>query len=499
MTSRPNILFLFTDQQRFDTIAGLGNSFIKTPALDRLVREGTAFTRCYSPSPVCVPARASLHTGLYPWRTRVYDNGDAWPVDGPTLPLVLDAAGYRTHAVGKSHFMPDPYGLQGYQTREASEEVPEAPGRDAYVRFLRENGAGHVADFHGLRGDMYYLPQPGQLAESLHPTTWVGDRACAFVEEASGGDQPWFLYAGFIHPHPPWVIPPRWSKLYRSHEMPDPYLPEGGDDLLCHINRVQNRYKWRDHGLDLNLLRAQRAYYHAAISLIDFQIGKLLDQLDRLGQTDNTLIVFSSDHGEYLGDYGCYGKRGMHDVSARVPMVARLPGMFEPGQCCATPSSLVDVLPTFAAAAGQRVSCDGTSLAELPSLTNRTVFSQYQKGGNAVYMAVDAGVKYIYSAPDQREFVFAPEPDGREGPDLSDRPDPLSAATLLRSELQTELKPFEEGRGLRDGQWAQYPRLSLPSDPDHGLLFQDQPFDDIRIPGYQPENRILPQFMTGTP
>ena len=89
MKKRPNILFLFTDQQRFDTIAALGNPFIKTPALDRLAREGTAFTRCYSPSPVCVPARASVHTGRYPCRTGVYENGDSWPVDGPTVPLLL--------------------------------------------------------------------------------------------------------------------------------------------------------------------------------------------------------------------------------------------------------------------------------------------------------------------------------------------------------------------------------------------------------------------------
>lgn len=322
---RPNILFLFTDQQRFDTIAALGHPFIKTPALDRLVREGMAFTRCYTPSPVCVPARASLHSGRYPWRTQVYDNADPWPVDGPSIPSVLGAAGYRTHAIGKSHFVPDEYGLQGFQSREAAEEIPAAPEKDAYVRFLRENGCGHLADIHGQRGDFYYLPQPGQLPEALHPTAWTGARARAFIEQADGA-VPWFLYCGFIHPHPPWVVPPRWSKLYRSHEMPDAFRPPDEESLLCHINRVQNRYKWRDQGHDRNLLRTQRAFYHAAISFIDFQIGQLLDVLDQRGLTDRTLIVFSSDHGEYLGDYGCYGKRGMHDVSNRVPLLARLPG-----------------------------------------------------------------------------------------------------------------------------------------------------------------------------
>lgn len=497
MKKKPNILFLFTDQQRFDTIAALGNPFIKTPALDRLAREGTAFTHCYSPSPVCVPARASVHTGLYPCRTGVYENGDSWPVDGPTVPLLLGGAGYRTHAIGKIHCMPDHYGLQGFQTREASEEVSEAPERDAYIQFLRANGFGHVKDIHGMRGDHYYLPQPGQMPEALHPTSWVGGRACAFVEEASQGGDPWFLYCGFVHPHPPWVVPPPWSKLYRSHEMPDPYLPEDRGELLCHINRVQNRYKWRDRGFDPNLLRAQRAFYHATVSLIDFQVGRLLELLDRKGLADNTLIVFSSDHGEYLGDYGCYGKRGMHDFSARVPMLARLPGTFREGVRCGTPASLVDILPTFAAAAGESVECDGTNLAALPRTSGRTVFSQYNKGADAVYMAADGEAKYIYSAPDNREFLFARDPLGREGANRIGDSRLAAARGRLKGALFRELAPYEEGRGIRQGQWAVFPPPAPPRGPDDGLLYQDQPFDDIRIPGYQPENRIMPQFILG--
>jgi arylsulfatase A-like enzyme len=497
MKSLPNILFLFTDQQRFDTVAALGNSFVKTPALDRLVGEGTTFTRCHTPSPVCVPARASVHTGRYPWHTGVYDNSESWPTEVPTVPKVLGQAGYRTHAVGKSHFMPDSYALQGFQSREASEEISEAPERDAYIRFLRDNGCGHLADIHGMRGDFYYLPQPGQLPEKLHPTTWVGDRSCAFIEEASQGEAPWMLYAGFIHPHPPWVLPTRWSKLYRSHEMPDPFLPDNAGDLLCHINRVQNRYKWRDHGLDLNLLRAQRAFYHGAVSLIDYQIGRLLELLDRKGLTDNTLIVFSSDHGEYLGDYGCYGKRGMHDVSSRVPLLARLPGRFKPGLRCGTPASLVDLLPTFAAVAGESVASDGMDLATLPDVSHRTVFSQYQKEGEAVYMAVDEGAKYVYSAPDHREYLFATTSDGRERANRISDPSMQATVERLRGKLQAELAPVEEGRAMKNGTWREYPRLSVPINPDHGLLYQDQHFDDIRIPVYQPENRIMPQFMTG--
>jgi len=488
MSRPPNILHLFADQQRFDTISALGNPFIKTPALDRLAREGTSFVNAFTPSPVCVPARAAMHYGKYPWHTGCYDNGDPWPTaETPNIPSLLGGAGYRTHAIGKCHFHPDLWALLGFQSREPMEELVDDPERDDYLKFLRSHGYGHVQDLHGMRGDFYYLPQPGQLPEEAHPTGWAGRRAMEFMESAATRAQPWYLYCSFIHPHPPWVLPPKWAKLYRSNDMMPPFLPDNCDELLTFVNHFQNRYKWRDRGFDLNLLRAQRAFYHGCISFIDFQIGRLLALLDQSGQADETLVVFSSDHGEYLGDYGCYGKRGMHDVSCRIPLLARWPGDLGAGVRCQTPASLVDLMPTFADAAGVDCDSDGMSLRHLVEAGDqkRVVFSQYQKEGDALYMAADAEAKYIYSASDDKEFFFLRTTAGQEVRSTLNDPTGAAHAGSLRASLMAEIQAVEQDRGLDGCSWRKYPPRPLPSDPDDGLLFQDQPFAEQGIPGYQ--------------
>ncbi len=280
MLTRPNILLFFTDQQRADTISALGNPIIRTPSLDRLCAEGTAFTSAYTPSPVCVSARCAMHYGLYPSQSGCYENGSPMPSDGrQSFMDILTGAGYRTHGIGKCHFTPDLYALRGFQTREYQEELVGDPDRDDYLKCLHANGFRHICDPHGIRGEMYYVPQPAQMPASLHPTQWVGDRAAAFVEAQAASDQPWLLYASFIHPHPPFAPPNPWHKLYRAPMMPLPFMPQDAGSLLIWVNREQNRYKYRDQGLDQNLLRCMKAYYYAAISFIDYQVGRVLDAL----------------------------------------------------------------------------------------------------------------------------------------------------------------------------------------------------------------------------
>ena len=321
---RPNILLIFTDQQRHDALGAAGNPIIRTPNLDRLAAEGVRFANAYSPSPVCVPARCAMITGQYPHHNGCYDNSDPMPVDRPSLMDALTGAGYRTHGIGKMHFTPDSLALRGFQTRERSEEIPDAVADDDYLQFLAANGCDYVHDLMGPRGEMYYIPQPAQVPARLHNTQWVGDRAVEFIGGAGDGD-PFFLFASFIHPHPPFSPPTPWNKLYRAPDMPLPHRPTDYEALQVHINRFQNRYKFRDQGFDLNLARTQKAYYYGCVSFVDYQIGRILDALAATGRLDDTLIVFASDHGEFLGDYGCYGKRAMLDPAARIPPAGALP------------------------------------------------------------------------------------------------------------------------------------------------------------------------------
>jgi arylsulfatase len=489
---RPNILLFFTDQQRFDTIGALGNPVIKTPNLDRIANEGTAFTSAFSPCPVCVPARCSMHYGQYPFNSGCYENGYNMPEDGrQSFMDVLTGAGYRTHGIGKCHFTPEPYALRGFETREVQEEGG-SPEHDNYLRFQCEHGLEHLCDPHGMRSEMYYIPQLAQMPAAQHPTQWVGDRSVAFIEGEATNDRPWFLFSSFIHPHPPFAPPAPWHKLYRAPMMPLPHVPADYEALWLFINRFQNRYKYRDQGIDQNLLRCMKQFYYACISFIDYQVGRVLQALEASGQLDNTLILFTSDHGELLGDYYCFGKRSAHDSCARIPLLARLPGCFEHGGRCDRPASLVDIMPTIMNAAGAQCEThelDGADLAQIVSgaVAREMVYAQFSQGGDAMYTAVSDEWKYVYSAPDDYEILIDRKQDRLDTRNHAGLSHCRAAHERMRSALIERLQAAGEEQAYDGDTWRRYPRKAMPKNPDAGLLVQDQRWADTFIPGYSEE------------
>ena len=419
---QPNILFILTDQQRADTIHAAGNPFIRTPTMDRLCREGVRFNRAYTPSPVCVSARACILTGQYPHKSGCYDNGFPQLEDSPSMMDLLAAAGYQCHGVGKMHFQPDANALRGFHSRDTQEELCGSVEEDDYLGHLQAAGFDHVHDVMGARGEMYYIPQVSQLPARLHPSHWVADRSIDFLNSRDH-TKPFFLWSSYIHPHPPFSPPTPWNKLYRGPNMPRPKRPDYQEDLWTYFNRWQNRYKYRDQGLDYNLLRVMKAYYWACVSFIDYNVGRILSRLEEIDELDNTLIAWTSDHGEFLGDYSCFGKRSFLDAAANVPLLARLPGRFPAGQVEDTPCSLIDLIPTFlgaAEAARKDLLLDGVDLAELVGKAeDRTVYGQIQRGGRANYMACNQRLKYIYSAPDQKEYLLDHQVDPEETRNLA--------------------------------------------------------------------------------
>ena len=488
-SDHPNVLWLFTDQQRFDTIAALGNPVIRTPNLDRLCRQGVAFRSAYTPSPVCVPARASMHYGQYPCHTGCYENDYPMPTDG--RPSVMDAlveAGYYTHAIGKRHFRPDRHAGRGFQVLQRQEENI-SPDQDDYLQFLFAEGFDHLTDPHGVRSEMYYVPQPAQMPARLHPTQWVGDQAVRLIGERAGSAQPWLAFVSFIHPHPPFSPPVPWHKLYRAPQMPLPNVPPDSEALWTWVNRNQNRYKYRDQGVDWNLVRCIKAYYYAAVSFVDYQIGRALDALEATGQADNTLVLFTSDHGEHLGDRYCFGKRTMHDSASRVPLLLRLPGRFEGGRTCDRPVSLVDIAPTLLAACGAEMpsdQLDGIDLAEALAgqCEREMVFSQHAQGPLATYMAADDRWKYVYSAGDGREMLFDRVADPLETRDRIGAPFSREPHARMKEALIDHLRRGGETAALDGDDWRSYPRREMPANPDAGLLVQDMKWADTSIPGY---------------
>jgi len=492
MCEKPNVLFFFTDMQRADTIHALGNPVIKTPNLDRLVKEGTAFINCYSPSPVCIPARCCMQYGLYPQKTGLFVNGVMPEDNGASYPAILGENGYKTQAIGKCHFTPDPLEMRGFHSRLTQEEII-GPEKDDYKKFLTKNGYSNV-EAHGSRSEMYYIPQVSTLPAEVHPTQWIGDRSIDFIEENASEEKPWMMFSSFIHPHPPFAPPKPWHKLYRTPEMPYPNVPDESEALQTYINRFQNRYKYRDQGIDKNLVRTIKAFYYATISFVDYQIGRVVETLEKTGQLENTIIIFSSDHGEYLGDYNCFGKRSMHDASSNVPLIIRYPKRFDKNKICETPVSLIDIMPTILAAAGietNELELDGEDLSKIATgKTEREfVFSQHGSGQKGIYMIVSKNHKYFYSAADDKEFLFDKNADPKETHNCAGNPFCKEEQEKLKNILLEYLKStnitdaFEEKNNTLT--WKKYPYYhGVSENPDEELLLQDDPRSIVKIKGY---------------
>ncbi len=487
MPKQPNILLIQTDQQRADTVRALGNPIIQTPALDRLANEGAAFLSAYCPSPVCVASRCSLLLGQWPHRTGCHSN-NPMPHDRVSLMQTLNEAGYQTHGIGKMHFSPKPRSLWGFESRDYSEE---GSGVDDFREFIDANGYDHIAAPQGERSEYYYIPQPSQLPARLHQTQWVGDRTLDFLERRDP-DRPFFCWSSFIKPHPPFENPVPWNRLYRLVEMPPPYMPDGYESLLTYWNRNQNRYKYRDQGFDMNLIRLTAAAYYGTISFIDYNVGRILEDLERRGILDETLILFTSDHGELLGDYGSVGKRSMLDAAFRVPLLARYPARFAAGARVETPASLVDIFPTCAAAAGlpfDRDDRDGEDLADLAggAIPLREVTGQFSRAETGLYALVNNDFKYVYSAADRREWLFQRHigmPDFRSA---DGNPAFGRQLNAMRSRLMERFRNDGYDEPLDGNRWREFPQPAMPNNPDAWQLFQDGRSVSDQFPeGYAP-------------
>lgn len=479
-----NVILFFTDQQRYDTIAALGNSVIKTPALDRLVKSGVSYTHAYTPSPVCVPARLSMLTGKYAHETGCTVN-DTMPDGHKSIMHILKDNGYETHGVGKMHFTFKNDEFFGFDSRDISEEIGDG-SPDDFRDYLDENGYSHVKDKHGVRGEMYYIPQPSQLPHEHHNNTWVANKTIKFLKNRDQ-EKPFFLMSSFIKPHPPFEAPVPFNKLYRMYDMPLPKFSDNDEDLYTYFNVKQNRYKGRDKGTDLNLLRTMKAYYYATISHVDYNLGRILDYLEENNLMDDTLIIFTSDHGEMLGDYNCFGKRCFYDSAARIPMIMKVPG--EKGNItCSHNASLIDILPTVLEYASIKTDQEtkGISLFDLPNeeYSKRVVLSQYGSDELGNYMIKKGNKKYIYSVPDEKEWYFDHDVDETECKNLATEPKYMDSIKELKSLLITQLK--NDGlTDIIDGSEFKKFGIKIPyTHEDEGYLFQDSKGSLPDLKGY---------------
>lgn len=394
---------IFTDQQRADTIHALGNENIVTPALDSIANDAVVFDRCYTPSPVCVPARLCMKAGQYCARTGNNNNNPNVVYEGEGFYKRFTDAGYNTCAIGKMHNSPVLYDQMGFRKRITQEELSHPD--DDYTNFICNSPYKYVFDYCGQRSDMYYIPQISQLPAEAHPTQWIGDNCVEFIRNADTDEEPIFLVASFIHPHPPFAPPAPWNKMYRKN-VRDPFIPEDPDS---YEDMLRNKYTCDALGISPRRLELLNQYYYACISFVDYQIGRIIAELKAKGIYDDTIIMFSSDHGDMMGDYASMGKRTMLDAAANIPFLLRIPG--KEHEIRHDPASLVDVAPTLLSACGINYDPAEFDGVNLMTDSHDLVYSQYGNGTLGIYMVASGKDKLVYSAVGNRYFYFDSFPD----------------------------------------------------------------------------------------
>ncbi len=373
MPSRPNILWYCTDQQRFDTIAALGNRHINTPNLDRFVAESAAFTHAFCQSPICSPSRASFLTGMYPSAIGVNGNGfRSFPrhFEDRLIPKVLNDAGYECGLIGKLHLASaflrrEERVNDGYDYFQYSHDHKGGNERgNEYVEWIKGQGIDHNDVLHprgvasledyrnshqhpGFGGFMEPTAERDNVPPRLHQSHWCTEKAIEFIGRNREPDKPWLLSVNPFDPHPPFDAPWEYYRRYDPATLPGAHFL---DSDLAHQGRLQDAgidfQNVARHPDDLRHKHIQASYY-AMIEFLDEEFGRLLDYLEESGQRENTIIIFMSDHGETLGDHGLLLKGcRFYEGLARVPLMISWRGQVQPSVSDEL-IELIDIAPTL--------------------------------------------------------------------------------------------------------------------------------------------------------
>ena len=398
MRNRPNIVQIVTDQQHPDLIGALGRLPVQTPQLDRLCREGTAFTRAYTPCPLCTPARASLLTGQYPTTHGAWTIGTSLDQDALSLPRLLESSGYHTGIIGKSHLRPchDPASFEAlphirnwdyfkswrgpwYGFDEARMSIGHTNEAHAYGMhfglWLRDKGIPPEPPYFASPedADNYEAYGTWALPDACHSGAWIVEETEGFIKRhlAKREGKPFYLSLNFPDPHLPFRVSEPWRRMYDDVALPPPrrrQAEERGKPAIygATLDGSLNQRGWNERFFVPNQFAGQQTtvawtheetekwqIYLGMTSLLDSQVGKILELLDRHSLAGNTLLVFTSDHGDYMGHHWLWSKGGSHyDEAVRVPFIVRWPGRVPAGEVSEALQSLVDLPATFMSAAG---------------------------------------------------------------------------------------------------------------------------------------------------
>jgi choline-sulfatase len=397
MKAQPNILIIMTDQQAPQFSGPYGHPTVKTPTLDRLASEGVVFENAYTNCPICVPARMSYMTGRYVQNIGIWDNGVPLPEDTITWAHRLRAAGYSVSISGKIHFRGNDH-LHGFEEQIGFDL--NATAKPTPPDWSKPTPSKPQAS------DMRC--GPGNTPE-IETDTRVTAAALEYIRDAARKTAPWALHVGYVCPHSPFIAPERYFEMYNPDriDIDLPEMPPGHlENQHPAVKRNRAARGQPDATLPDAVVRRVRASYYGLITFVDDMVGQLIEALESTGQRDDTLIIFTADHGEMMGEHGMWMKSNFYEHSSRIPMILSAPNQPFAGKRISDPVSLVDLVSTIVSVAGAATPeeplapLDGTSLLPLIHGEGKgpdDVFSEYYANFSAAPMAMLRRGKYKFN------------------------------------------------------------------------------------------------------
>lgn len=468
--AQPDVLVVLTDQWSTRYLSW-NNPQVRTPHLDGIAREGMIFDACYTPSPVCMPARVSLITGLYPHNQghALWGNATSYRVAPQDAPMFRDIqrAGYTTAQIGKLHWNAGPAWKEEFKTADnyfralGLDHVVDVPGppdspRDngAYARYLKDRGLldAVAADLRQRYVEWEFEPRASVAKVEDYHDSFVTSAAIDFIRQQPK-DKPLCLVVSLHSPHPPLDAPGEFASMFDPASLT---LPANVPASVKREGRV----------LDHDAMKKILANYLGKIALVDRCVGQLIEALKARGTWDDSMTVFTADHGEMMGAHSAFTKGRFFDESVRVPLVVRWPGRVKAGRTAAL-AQMCDVYPTIVEAIGGEVTPGRFARSQLPVATGKAASVRnlaISEIGNAPPLRMMAReARYKWWAEDDREFLFDLETDPLEQRNLADLPEQQELLNRMRTRMLTYLRStqtnFAEGykpkvQRLREGEAA---------------------------------------------
>jgi arylsulfatase len=472
-----NVLLISSDHHRGDALSILGHPVALTPHLDKLAQQGILFRRAYAECPVCIPARITIMTGRRPGADGASTGYNYYeecsPIrHEPTLPRLFTRAGYQTQAIGKTHFFPQRcrYGFDGTIIEEEGRLLPGLH-RDDYEQWLQDQGLAGQYHSHGVTNNEL-TARPWHLPEAAHPSNWTARESCRWLLRRDP-DAPFFLWTSFSAPHPPFTPPQAYWEMYREAPVPAPLRGDWSapEKLPAEIRRMSIPGNYDSH-VGERYRQTARAYY-ALITQIDLQISLVLGTLREQGLLERTIILYLSDHGDMMGDFGLFAKRVFYEAAANIPFILVLPPThpdYRCGEICYQPVGLQDLLPTLLDAAGLQPPRQSTGISALaglrePEQARRLLHGNYKRGRqstDASHLLTDGRIKYIWYNEGDIQHLFDLQEDPREQINLAGREEHRELTGRWRKRLASVLEA-EDSLDVREGklQSLHYPDIDV--------------------------------------